>query len=285
MSGKRFCLASLVAAVLGLGSVRAEGPANLPPAAPIGNELVPAPAPASAHLMPSRWITYDRQPGCCGPTGKDGPIDYELYARSGIAFPVQHGGLGGSLDNGWMIEAGGRTLFFNANSDAACVIDIGIGNTYNRVGDRRQQYQLFNVGPNQLFNVPNANPPQVLGNRNPIVTGSDLNRTYVSGSLGKELYLWGSAEQDGCSPNWRVGFDLGGRWGTEKLDLNETRHLTRVNESVFGAVHTDLEIPYGQVIFEVGLRLEYGYTWSNILPSNNSDVQDLNLLISLGMRF
>ena len=283
MSGKRFCLASLVAVVLGLGPVRAEGPAVAPPALPPAAE--PAAASSAGNLLPSRWILYDRQPGCCGPTGKDGPIDYELYVRSGIAFPVANSGLGGTLDNGWMIEAGGRTLFFNPGADAAWVVDLGIGNTSNRVGDRSRQYQLFNVGPNQLFVVPNTNPPQILGNPNPLVTGSDLNRTYVSGSIGREWYLWGSAEADGCSANWRFGFDVGGRWGTEKLDLNETRHLTRVNDGLFGAVHTDLEVPWGQVIFQAGLRLEYGYTWSNILPGSNSDVQDLNLLGTLGIRF
>ena len=59
-----------------------------------------------------------------------------------------------------------------------------------------------------------------------------------------------------------------------------------MNAGVFLAVHSDLEIPCGCCIFQAGLRSEYGYTWADILQrQNNSDVQDINLLFNLGLRF
>ena len=288
MSGKFFCLASLVAASLGLGTVRGQGmmagPVGAPPGAPSGADVGPNPAPEQP--IPSRWMLYDRQPGCCGPTGRNGPIGYEVYLRSGVAFPVATGGLGGTLDNGWVIEGGARTLFFNPEADAAWVVDGNIGNVYNRVGDRKKPFQLLNVGPNQLFPVPNSNPTQFLGNMNPVVTGSDLNRTYVSIAFGREIYLWGSAERDGCNGNWRVGFDAGGRYGTEKLDLNETKHLQDTTGGLFLSLHSDLEVPYGQCIFQAGLRVEYAYIWSDILQEQNyADIQDLSVLLTVGLRF
>ena len=283
MSGKSFCLAALVAAVLGLGSVRGQGTNYVVPSTPPGVAGPPTAAPATGQLTLSRWLLYDRQPGCCGPTG-GGPIGFEVYVRSGIAFPVEGGGLGGALDNGWMIEGGVRTLFFNAAADAAWTVDFGFGNTYNRVAERTRLFQLFNVGPNQLFTDPVTGA--VLGNRNPLVSGSDLNRTFFNASLGKEWYLWGSAEHDNTSTNWRVGVDVGGRYGTDKLDLNETRHLTDTTAGMFASVHSDVEIPWGTCLFQAGLRVEYGYTFSDILQrQNDADTQDINVLLSFGLRY
>jgi hypothetical protein len=279
MSGKHFCLAGLVAAALGLGSAQGQGMTYVPAGPPPASETAPAPPPGP--LTPSRWLLYERAPGCCGPTGEYGPIGYEIYLRSGIAFPVASKGLGDTLDNGWDIEIGARTLFFNPGADAAWTADVGIGNVYNRVGDRSHKFQLHNVGPNQLLVINGI----TIGNHDPIVTGSDLNRTFVNLAGGREWYLWGSAEQDGYA-NWRMGVDVGGRYGTEKLDLNETRHLTDTIGALFVAAHTDLEIPWGQVLLELGLRVEYGYTWTDILQRQNiADVQDLNLLFTAGMRF
>ena len=83
-----------------------------------------------------------------------------------------------------------------------------------------------------------------------------------------------------------MGVDVGGRYGTEKLEVTNFRHLTDTNAGVFLAVHSDVEIPCGCCIFQAGLRSEYGYTWSDILQrQNNSDIQDISLLVNLGLRF
>ncbi len=255
-----------------------------PPSAPA---MLPAPAPAAVTPGPSRWILYDRQPGCCGPVGANGPINYEMYLRSGIAFPVANSGLGSVLDNGWTIEGGARTLFLNPETDEAWTVDLGIGNTYNRVGNRTHKFVNGNFrAANETFTFTPLlqNPVTQFGPG--LVTGADLNRTYVFLSGGHEWYLWGSAEHDCCCRNWRVGFDVGGRYGTEKLDVNETRHMTDNNESAFISAHSDVEIPWGQVLFQAGVRLEYSYTWSQIFKSSsNGDVQDISLLFTTGWRF
>jgi hypothetical protein len=281
MSGTKFGLASLVAAVVGLGTAQGQGTMYAPASPPSAPEVLPAPAPATVAPGPSHWILYDRQPGCCGPTGGSGPINFEMYLRSGIAFPVG-GELGNVLENGWTIEGGGRTLFLNPGADAGWTLDLGVGNTYNRAGNRSHQFQNGNTRTaNELFTVNGVSTPGPA-----VVTAADLNRTYGFVSGGREWYLWGSAEQDSCCRNWRVGFDVGGRYGTEKLDVNETRHMTDNNESVFIAVHSDVEIPYGQVLFQVGLRVEYSYTWSNVFHTeSNGDVEDLSLLLTAGWRF
>jgi hypothetical protein len=111
-----------------------------------------------------------------------------------------------------------------------------------------------------------------------------LNRTFLDVGGGYEWYLWGSA---GChQKSWRIGCDTGGRWGSEKADFNEITHRTDVIGGVWGAVHTDLEIPCGCCLFQAGFRVEYGYIWSDIMQiQNKSDTQDLNILFSVGVRF
>ena len=92
----------------------------------------------------------------------------------------------------------------------------------------------------------------------------------------------------GCKPdsNLRFGVDLGGRYGTEKVEFTNFLHSTDVNEGIFVAVHSDLEVPWGCCILQAGLRWEYGYTWSKILQSqNNGDIQDMTLMFTLGSRF
>jgi len=280
MSGKSFGLAVLVAVVLGLGPARSQQPASAPPGAMTNGAMTngdaTAGAPPAARPGLSRWILYDREPGCCGPVGHDGPIGYEIYLRSGASFPVGNSGLGGALDTGWVIEGGARTLLFNPAADAAWTIDLGLGNIYNRVGDRSVQFPLKNI--------PSSTSPT--GAADVTVTGSDLNRTYVYLAGGREWYLWGSAEQDGCNGNWRVGVDVGGQYGTEKLDLNEIQHQTDTIGAVFVAVHSDVEFPCGACIFQAGLRLQYTYTWSDILQvQNNADVQEFTLQGTFGIRF
>ena len=51
-------------------------------------------------------------------------------------------------------------------------------------------------------------------------------------------------------------------------------------------LHSDLEIPCSCCIIFAGIRGEYGYVWSDVLQrQNNSDIQTINLLFTLGTRF
>jgi hypothetical protein len=122
------------------------------------------------------------------------------------------------------------------------------------------------------------------------VTVQSLNRTYATLGFGRDWYLWGPARVDGIShgvlPNWRVGVEAGGRYGTEKLSLNEIPHTTDHIGGLYVSLYTDVEYPWHCCVFSAGLRAEYGYTWSDVLqPQNPADVQDLDVLVTFGVRF
>ena len=151
MSGKTFGLASLVAVVLGLGSVRGQGVNYLPPDTPSARAEAPGIGPVAPSpprdLTPSRWILYDREPGCCGPTGRNGPLGYEAYFRTGLAFPLGGGGLNSTLGTGWDIEIGARTLLFNPAADAAWTLDVGLSNVWYHVNDQARHSSSCSTCP------------------------------------------------------------------------------------------------------------------------------------------
>jgi hypothetical protein len=222
--------------------------------------------------------------------GADGPIGGELYARWGINIPTNAGYLGKTNRTGWEIQGGGRGLFFNAPADAAWTVDLSISNVAHQ-GKHPDN-------PAVLHNVVVLGPPDPFGQRRPVtipelpVTVSNLNRTYANLALGREWYLLGNGHSFGsdlCSPgaiNWRVGCDVGGRWGSAKLGVHELTHFTDTLTGLFLSLHTDLEIPCGcSCIFVVGGRVEWDYTWTDILPGIDCDMQNVNLLMTLGIRF
>jgi hypothetical protein len=184
-----------------------------------------------------------------------------------------------ALETGWTIMGGGRTLLFDPSATAAWTLDFSISHTYN--------------GGNQpgLF-FPILIPTQRL------VTVRDLHRTCFNVALGREWFLLGSAFSDGS--NWRVGADVGGRYGTSRIDYNDTLILANgtfrpngylrdsdVIGGLYLAAHTDLELPLGGCKFVTGVRIEWGHTWMNFfkVPYTSSDVEDLSFLFSAGIRF
>src|SRR5262249_23286490 len=117
------------------------------------------------------------------------------------------------------------------------------------------------------------------------VTVQSVNRTLVSLGVGRDWYLWGPAHVEGMShgelPNWRVGAEFGGRYGTLRLTLNEIQHRTDAIGGLYAAIFSDIEFPWHCCVFSAGVRLEYAYTWDDVLQSQNpSDLQDLNLLLT-----
>jgi hypothetical protein len=284
MNVKSLCLAGLAAALLGLGQARAQyttmpygsrgGPPGDGAAAP---DAAPAPAaPAITHSL-SDWITYPRPPGCCGPTGADGPICSELYLRSGVSVPIGGGFLNRVVNVGWDVEGGVRALFFNPAMDAAWTVDAGITNIFNPSEDRVSTVALRNFVASQ--NGQTATLPALnVGVRSE-------NRTFVDLAGGREWWLMGAA---GCTdgPSWRAGVDGGGRYGAEKINLTNTRHRTDAIGGVFAALHSDLEMPWGGCIVLVGGRVEWSYTWSDILQrQNRTDNEDINLMLTAGVRY
>ena len=87
------------------------------------------------------------------------------------------------------------------------------------------------------------------------------------------------------------GADVGGRWGTSHIDLlrsdNNDFYFRRqgINRGVSFGMHVGWEAPMGGWILFGGARAEYSYDYMNIAPPRKSDVQDVNVLLTAGIRF
>jgi hypothetical protein len=264
-------------------------PYSTPNPVPLRDDLVDGvdnPVQINKRLA-SDWIVRPSPAGCCGPTGKSGPIGWETYVRTGVAFPLSGNIFGDNLQPGWNISGGGRALFFNPEADKAWVIDVGISNTHFNSRNRNNVVTLLNM-PDPRNN--NATEVQRNGGRPfPTIPSLDtginsFNLTSANLSLGREIYLLGNAEQE--ENNWRAGWDFGGRWGNCKIQPTNYPHLDDVFGSVFLAAHTDIEVPWGACVLQFGTRFEWDYTWTDILqPQNNGDITMFNLLFTGGIRF
>jgi hypothetical protein len=230
------------------------------------------PSPPTPGVL-SDWIVYQRD--CCeGRQGLTTPLYTEIYLRAGPTAPIGNATLSKELQTGWSITAGARFLLFNEPLTSAWVVDVHVINT-NQTG-----IQNGTAFPLTIFH---AQTRTDFGkNGVPGLTIRDSNRTLAGLGLGREWYLWQPANTDGRV--WRVGADFGGRYGSQNLSFNETRHITDVIGSMYAAVHTDLEFPFRYGSIFTGIRLEWDYTWSDILD-RTSDVQDLSLFLTVGARY
>jgi hypothetical protein len=243
------------------GPPSGEAPDRGAPVPPPGQPAAPAPQGPTGL---SSWILY-YHPDCCGPIGGNGRISYELYAHTGPSIPVGNQYYGHTLDTGWDVQAGGRSLFFNVEETAAWTVDLAVNYIYNHA----------KPGNTVTFDLPTG----------PVMaTPRDLGRTYGDLAVGRQWYLNGTA--NGCGPRWRVGWDFGGRLGTAKEDFVETTHRTNTLYGIETGAYTDVEFPCGCCTWLAGLRAEWAYTWVNdnlgIAPG---DIQDVDLLITVGVRF
>jgi hypothetical protein len=252
----------------------------------------------------SKWI-LGTCPGCCGPVGGNGPVQMETYVRAGVSFPLPADRFSRTLSTGWEIAGGGRSLFFDPEQDAAWVIDLGISNIHYPGQHPDLQFKLLHIfvpttanpftgqtGTAIINFVPKGKLKTVKGKNNgpntvtePFgVTVANLNQTFVSVGGGREWYLWGTAN---CGePTWRVGLDVGGRYGTEKLNLHQLRHRTDTIAGLYVAAHSDIEYPCGCCTFFGGVRVEWDYIWGDILQEQNvADTETINLLLTAGVRF
>jgi hypothetical protein len=228
---------------------------------------------------------------CCGPVGANGPLTYELYTRTGPSFVIGGGNVfAGALEFGWNVTGGGRSLFYNQAGDSAWYLDLGLGYTYTRGGDRvinvfSPRERISDEGdPNfgQLAGPDEIHPFRVRA----------LHRTTFNYALGRFWWLNGPgylpAEADW---NSRVGFDVGGRWGTNHVDLEPvaepTNYLRRsgISHGIYVGANWDWERPMGAWVLFGGLRAEWGHNWMNLVPPQDGNVQDINALLTLGVRF
>jgi hypothetical protein len=296
MSTKLVFPCTLVLAVVGVGLVRAQdmpppyrgGDSSRLPAMASSPELSRAPVLLTESVPPvttkppstlSNWMTYAR-PDCCGPIGGDGPICAELYIETGLSLPAWGGLFSHVLETGWEVQGGARTLFFDSDMNAAWDVELGIGNVRNQ-----GQHADIHIPFNELVPVTNAAPgaPQVQVQTIP-VTVKNLERTYASLALGRDWFLGEPANS--CDPRWRVGVDVGGRFGSARIEFHEFHHKIDVFGSALLGFHADWEYPYGCCTFQAGFRMEWAYTWMDILQSqNDSDLQDVNFLFTAGVRY
>lgn len=303
MSTNRILLSALVITLLSLGTVRAQDtsgsltPLDPPPyldrsSPPNSNNLgsnPPVPAGVAdgnvsrpPQFTPSEWILYPRSTGCaCGMSGV-GPIAWDVYFETGISAPFSGNLFGRALGLGFDVGGGARTYFYDSAAvDAAWVVDLGLHVITNNIADHSRPYTLYNVrnrDTNTVVNTPTF--PEV------DVTLKGISRTYTRLGLGREWWIIGSGENNGSGVHWRWGVDVGGQYGWVKLDVNELRHMTGNLGNVYTDIHTDIDVPFGPGFIIFGAKAMVGYTFSNILQSqNNSDILEASFLLQTGYRW
>ena len=259
-------------------------------------------APYAAEAQPTNTLTsapfgtgvapaagFGGGPGganCCGPVGGNGPITYELFTRTGASLIV--GGspdLSGAARFGWMVETGGRSLFFNTAHDAAWSAELGLMYAYNGANDRG--LDVFARRPKDpqtglLLGPDEIQPFQLRG----------ITRTGVNFALGRDWFLNGPGFL-GFEQAWnsRFGVDVGGNYGTIRVDLLPLANLDSyfrrygTTTGVQFAAHYTAEMPMGAWILFGGVRAQYGFHHSNVVPPLSGNFQDLNLLLTAGVRF
>jgi hypothetical protein len=204
---------------------------------------------------------------------------------AGPSFPITGGGFIGRLNTGWEAGGGIRTLFFNVPGDAAWVLNLGVSFTYNRGDQLNNPLQVFARQPS-TNGVPQG-PDQL------VVSGiRNLDRTNLNISAGRDWFTSGPGYLGTSSQVvWRYGADIGFRWGRAHVDLVpevDTANFFRrsgITDSIFFGGHVDREVNYGGWIFFTGVRAEYDYTWTNVIPDQNGDIVSLNFLLYAGVRY
>lgn len=231
----------------------------------------------------SDWMAYPRPAYCCGPVGGHGPIGTELYLRSGVSFPIAGGVYRDALNPGWVIQGGGRVLLFDPPQHRAWYLDLSISNIRNDGQDPATRVPLsilVQTGTNPITNQPIIQLVNFGQGGVPGVGLRDLNRTFVNAAVGRFAYF------DGWLGDvWRIGVDVGGRWGAARGSLEEAPNRTGVIYGAFVGFQLDASLPVEGVRFDWGIRGEYSYTWMDILQANNADLQDLNLLLNVGVHY
>lgn len=241
---------------------------------------------AAPTLPPGSYASpWCGENGCAGPVGGNGPVTYEIYALVGPSLSVGGGPLSSAIKTGITTGGGARTLWFTRDNMAAWAFDLGITYTHNE----GQADQTRNVA------TPRTNPltgERVFPDGLADYQVRNLVRTNFNFGIGRDWWLWGPGSlQTEQGDNLRVGADVGGRWGTAHVDLvpraDPANYLKRtgVIHGMYIGLHANGERPVGNWIFTYGVRAEWGYTITNIIPPLGGDIHDINLLFTIGARF
>ncbi len=218
-------------------------------------------------------------PGCCGPLGADGRIGYELYSLAGVNFAFGPG-LASHLNAGWTVGGGSRTLLFDPTYTSAWVVDLGVTYTHNWGSGSKEPETLW---------------IRQTGRDRVALSGiRGVHRTSFNFNFGRDVWLMGAGNTSGMQgTNVRVGGWVGGRWGTSHVDIDPLDefpgdgYARRQNayEGVVVGTHVTWDTPMGGWILFGGLRAEYGYDWTNLVPPIQGNINNVNLQATLGVRF
>lgn len=258
--------------------VKGQIPVAMPADAPIYAQSPSVPPeqpniqPKVGAYAPDAWV-YQQQPnatGGCGPMGANGPIGSDVYARVGPSLVLTRTDFGKSLRTGWEIDGGGRSLFFSPEGDKAFIVDLGV------------TYQYNHGKPGPVFNLDGAN-----------FTVRNLYRTAASLGLGFDRYAFGPGFIGGMwDANFSYGFDGGARMGSSHVELNNLatfppglRRVQDVYFASFAGLHFDMEVPMGAWTFVSGVRAVWSFTGMDFIPGANTNLSDLGLLLTVGVRY
>lgn len=248
---------------------------SAPPTDPVGTLTGAPTAPVGSYPSPY----YVDGPGCCGPLGRHGRIGYDIYTYTGVNM-VFGGGLPDFLNYGWTVGGGIRTLFFDPTHTAAWVVDYGLSYTHNWGQGSRDPINL-DLRQGSVF-------------RTALSGIREVHRTAFNFSVGRDVWLMGSGATGSLQPGetaCRVGGWVGGRYGTSHVDINPLDEVDGYarRQNVFHGVtvgaHTTFDRSMGGWILFGGLRAEYGYDWTNLIPPYQGDIHNVNIQFSLGIRY
>ncbi|MBP3954324.1 hypothetical protein J8F10_03310 [Gemmata sp. G18] len=269
---------------------------NVPPGYgrgdPVGTLTGQPTQPGPGGLPPGSYSSpyYTDGPGCCGPLGRDGRIGYDVYSYAGLNFTIGNGLPDLLKTPGWTVGGGVRTLFFNPTHTAAWTVDLGGSYTYNRGQGENEPTNLF-LRSQPVQNQQNGGF-QVQPDRFVLTAVRGVSRSSFNYAFGRDVWLLGDGSTGGQNgTNWRIGGWVGGRYGTSHVDmvpLDETNGYSRrqnVYHGIFVGAHTTFDVPMGSWIWTNGIRVEYGYDWTNLVPPVQGNLHNINLQFTTGIRY
>jgi hypothetical protein len=266
------------------GGVTILTPAAAPPPAPVGPPVAapvivapPARPAMGGVVLPPPVPNGPPVPGCpvpglggdcCGPLGAHGPVGQEVYFRFGASFPLGDGLLARGLNNGYTVQGGGRSQLFEPVGDTAWAVDLHLQYQYN-----------------------NATSEDVVTVRGEPVIVRELHRWGVGVGIGQDMFLSAPGFVGGTwDANFRLGWDVGGRFGTGHVDLNPLFDLDGYRRKQdtfcqpFAGVMASMEMPIGGWTCIAGGRLEWAYT-TRVDWIKDDDFHEINALLMVGVRY
>jgi len=285
MNSKTTMVALLAAACIA-GPAWAQPPYAKPVREVIGDRTAEPLAPPQTEPG-SRWISSGP---CLCDGGESPPIAAEVYFRTGISTPFassfnHHDLLGRDMRAGFLYQLGIRTLFFDVPATRAWAIDVSLSHVDNGQ-DPDVGYPLavidFTGNTDPTTGQPEVKRIQFGTPIEPPIHIRDTHRTYLNLGFGRDTYWNASAEDSGR--RFRVGWDVGARYGALSQEYDRIKHRTDVIGGLYAGAHADFEWSTSWGAWHAGVRCEYSYTWSDILQ-RASDIQEINTLLTVGIRY